>query len=557
MLYTRPLDMGNVHWDSPAEALVERIVRSTFASNPAHARSIGAHAYDGVLPDLGPDWSARRIAELESLTGELDAVAVDGDTPSGLAADVATAHRALDDELFHLRVLRDPHADPQWALWRGCDVSSYVTRDYAPLADRAQALVRHLEQVPEWLVAASALLDPDLASGPRGIAVQSVRGHASFYRDEIRTELGDLGDATLARRLDEAIDHAAAACERHATRLEAAGARDDWALGAERLTRMLEAQEGMQETIPGLREHVEAELNALTARGEELAGAVGSTSLADAFERMEADHPGRDALLDTAAGMLRRLRDFWVERDVVTVPVDVDCVVRRSPSFYSYITAAFEPAGYLDPVTLPHFYYVTPVDPQWSDEQAEGWLRHLNNASLENISVHEVYPGHFVQIVDSARTAGLLRNTFWTGGFGEGWAHYTELLAVEQGLAADRPMLELAMVQDALLRASRFSATVGMHAEGMTLEEATRLFEERARIPRIAAEREALRGTWDPMYLVYTYGKLHILAWREELRARPGFTLKRFHDRMVDAGAVPLAVMRDHVVGRADEWLQG
>jgi hypothetical protein len=531
-------------------ALADRVVRSAFQANPAHARAAGDHTFDGVVPQVGPDWPARRIADLESLSAELHDPTID-EPPAGsdLAADLGVARIAVADELFHLRVLRDPQTDPQWALWRGCDVSSYITRDYAPLGDRAEALVRHLEKVPGWIEAAGALLEPELATGPRDIAVDSVRGHATFYRDEVRRELGDLGNPDVGRRLDAAIEAAAAACDRHAARLEAAAPRLGWALGAERFTTMLRAQEGVEETVPALRASADAELSALTARGEEVAARMGAASLSEAFARMEEDHPSRDDLLDTASGMLRRLRDFWIDRDVLTVPVDVECTVRRSPSFYSFITAAFESPGYLDPVTLPHFYYVTPVDPSWSDEQAEGWLRHLNNACLENISVHEVYPGHFVQAVDSFRGAGLLRNAFWYGGFGEGWAHYTELLAIEQGLAEDRPALELAMVQDALLRAARFSATVGMHAEGMSVDEATRMFEARAYVPRIAAEREAVRGTWDPMYLVYTYGKLEILRWRQELGARQDFDLKRFHDRMIGAGAIPLAVMRDFVMG--------
>ena len=318
---------------------------------------------------------------------------------------------------------------------------------------------------------------------------------------------------------------------------------------------MLEAQEGLHETVPDMRARVEAEIGVLTARGDELASRMGAPSLREAFARMEADHPDRGALLETAAGVLSRLRSFWIERDVVSIPVDVECVLRPSPSFFSFITAAFDPAGYLDPADLPHLYYITLVDPGWDQERAEGWLRHLNNWSLENMTVHEVYPGHFVQMVDTSRHAGLLRNAFMHSGFCEGWAHYAELLAVEQGLGDERPMLELAMVQAALLRAVRFSATIGMHAEGMSLGEATQQFEERARLPRVVAEREALRGTWDPMYLVYTYGKLHILSWRAELEHRPGFTLKKFHDRMVQTGLVPLAVMRDQVVARAAEWL--
>ena len=547
--------MTERHLDRRTEAVTERIVRSGFAADPAHARAVGDHSFDGVLPDVGPSWTARRIAELETLARDLDAAAPDAGATSATSADYATARSVIADELFHLRVLRDPHTDPQWALARGCDVSGYVSKPYAPPADRARALARHLELLPEWLDSAGAMLDSDLAAGPRDVAVQSVRGHASFYREDVRGELGDLGDPALTSRLDAAIQRAAAACEQHADRLQAAGARDDWPLGAERLTQMLEAQEGLIETVPDLRARVETEIGALTSRGEELAGRMGAASLGEAFGRMEADHPDRDALLDTASGLLGRLRAFWIERDVVSIPVDVECVLRSSPSFLSFITAAFDPAGYLEPEDLPHLFYITLVDPGWDQDRAHSWLRHLNNSSLENMTVHEVYPGHFVQVVDTSRDAGLLRNAYMYGGFSEGWAHYAELLAVEQGLADDRPMLALAMVQAALLRAVRFSATVGMHAEGMSLDEATRQFEERACVPRIVAEREALRGTWDPMYLVYTYGKLHILAWRAALQQRPGFTLKKFHDRMVQTGAVPLAVMRDHVVGRAGEWL--
>ena len=540
--------------DRRTEAAIDRVLRSEFAANPAHARAVGDHSFDGLLPDVGPSWPARRIAELEALAGDLDAVVPEARATCALAADYATARGVIADELFHLRVLRDPHADPQWALTRGCDVSGYVSKPYAPAADRAHALVRHLEHLPEWLDEAGAALDPDLAAGPRDIAVQSVRGHASFYRDDARRELGDLGDAAVARRLDTAIERAAAACEQHAARLEAAGRRDDWPLGAERLTQMLEAQEGLRETVSDLRGRVEAEIDALTERGEELASRLGAASLAEAFARVEADHPDRGALLDTAAGVLSRLRAFWIERDVVSIPVDVECVLRPSPSFLSFITAGLDPAGYLDPADLPHVFYITLVDPGWDQERANGWLRHLNNSMLENMAVHEVYPGHFVQVVDT-RSAGLLRNAYTYGGFGEGWAHYAELLAVEQGLGDERPMLPLAVIQAALLRATRFSATIGMHAEGMRLDEATRQFEARACVPRIAAEREALRGTWDPMYLVYTYGKLHILSWRAELQHRSGFTLRKFHDRMMQTGWVPLAVMRDQVVGRAEEWL--
>ena len=268
-----------------------------------------------------------------------------------------------------------------------------------------------------------------------------------------------------------------------------------------------------------------------------------------AFAALEADHPTAGGLLATAAGMLDRLRDFWTATGVVSIDPEVHCRVRATPAFMSWVTAAYDSPGPLDPPGLQHHYFVTPVQPGWSDEQAEQWLRHLNNPCLENISVHEVYPGHFVHAVCAMRRSGLIRRAFWFPAVGEGWAHYTEQLAIEQGLAEGRPLLHLAQLQDALLRACRFRCTLGIHTEGMSVADGTRLFAERAHIPELAAEREAMRATHDPMYLVYTYGKLEILRWRERLAAQPGFRLRAFHDRLLGCGLVSLDVARDYLLG--------
>lgn len=531
------------------DQLTGRTVREAFEANPALARSGGDHRFDGVLPDVSAAAVSDRSRRLEALIadlGELDTTRLD----PGRRADVGTARAAARDELFHLAELRDPATDPQWALWRGADVASYVSRDYAPRQQRAEALLRHLEQVPDWLDAADALLEGELAEGPRGIAADSARGHASFYRREVLDELGELADPGLRGRLAGALEAAAAACERQAARIIARPPRPlaDTALGGRRFCAMLAAQEGVTETVAGLRSRVDAELDSLERRTKDLARRIGAASPAAAFAAMEADHPSAAELLPSATGMLERLRQRWADAGVVTIPEDITCRVRETPAFMTFISAAYEPPGALDSPDLPHFYFVTPVDAAWPAEKAEEWLQHLNFACLENISIHEVYPGHFVHCVAANRQPSPVRRSFWFGGFGEGWAHYTELLAVEQGFAEANPRLELAMLQDAILRCCRFNATLGIHAEGMTLDEATRAFVARSHIPQLAAEREALRATYDPMYLVYTYGKLEILRWRDELSRRPGFEMRGFHDGMLELGYAPLAVVRDHVL---------
>lgn len=529
-------------------ALVERTLREAFAACPSAGRSAGDHRLDGVLPDVGDAAMARRAAELEALGADLAAL-----DPAGLdaaaRADLGMARRLVADETFRLGVLRDPWHDPQWALWRGAEVFGYVTRAYGPAAERAMGLCRQLEQLPAWLDAAAAMLDAELPSGPRTQAIEAATGYASFYRDEVRPELGDLGDPSLTSRLDDALAGGAAACEAYAAAVTARTGRDDDVLGAERFCALLEAQEGVRESVGSLVRQAEAELALLGETTGEIAGEVGAGGVDAAFAALEAERPAAAELLATAEGMLDRLRDFWIATGVVTIDPEIHCRVRPTPAFMSWVTAAYDNPGPLDPPGLPHHYFVTPVQPGWSEEQAEQWLRHLNLSCLENISVHEVYPGHFVHAVCGMRGGSLIRSAFWFPAVSEGWAHYTEQLAIEQGLAEGRPLLHLAQLQDALLRACRFRCSLGVHTEGMTLEEGTRLFIEHAHIPRLAAEREAMRATHDPMYLVYTYGKLEILRWRERLSARPGFSLRDFHDRLVGCGMVSLDVARDWVLG--------
>jgi uncharacterized protein (DUF885 family) len=527
-----------------AAALCERVVREVFALEPAVARWSGDHSYDGVVGDVGPDAVARRVASFEGLAAELDALPLAELEPQA-RADVRSARLYLGEDVMRTRDLRTFALDPRRALDVSADVSSYVSRDYAPAADRAAALVRHLEQLPDYLDAAFPLLDEAVWEGPRLIAIDGAHGYASFLRDDVRRELGPL-QAALAARLDDAVETAAQACERYAARVEQLGVLPDSALGADAFVALLEAQEGIRETVGSLRRQVDDELERLGAQTVELVASLApGRPVAEAFSLMERDHPSAEELIPATEAMLDRLRDFWRQTGVISVPADAHCEVRPTPAFRRWSSASYEPPGALDPPGMAHYYFVTNVQPDWNAEQSEQWLRSLNYPSLENVSVHEAFPGHFVHFLNAYRNPSLVRRVFGPAGFIEGWAHYTEQLAIEQGLAEGRPLLHLAQLQDALLRACRFRAAVGLHCEGMTLEEATQLFVDRAYMQRLPAEREALRGTHDPLYLVYTYGKLEILRWREQLQRRPGWDPRNFHDVLTTAGFPPLAVMRD------------
>ena len=530
---------------SPLDNLGNRYVSELFDFSPGDARANGDHSYDGLLGPVGAAATAHRVAQLASLATELNGV-----TAAGVEerADLITLRHRLALEHFRLVELDAARRNPLSAIFRGADPQPYCTHDYAPVQVRAEALARQLEGLPGWLDAALGELDDSLDAGPRRVAIGVARGLAAFYSNDIDATLPLPGHPDLRALLQRRATAAGRACASFAEAIEARQATPDAALGERRLLAMLEAQEGVTESLAGLRAMADAELAQLRARFEEVAhGIAGSGGVAAAVAMMESDHPAAASLIDEAAASLDRLRQFWRDGNALSIP-DAPCRVIASPPYLRFVTAALDPAGTLADATVESNYLVTPVDESMSEQQAEEWLRAFNRWSLENIAVHEVYPGHFVHFVHARRQRSLVRRVGFVAGFGEGWAHYTEQLAIEQGLAEGRPILHLAQIHDALLRACRFRATLMLHAEGASVDDATALFMASSGMAEFPARREAERGTYDPMYLAYTYGKLRILEWRAELEKRPGFSLRGFHETMLASGFPPLAAVRELVL---------
>ncbi len=213
--------------------------------------------------------------------------------------------------------------------------------------------------------------------------------------------------------------------------------------------------------------------------------------------------------------------------------------------------ASMDTPGPFETRATEAYYYVTLPAPDWTAGQAEEHLTFFNRPSLWNTTVHEVYPGHYVQVLAKRKAPGTMRRAFWSASFGEGWAHYCEQMMQDVGCFDDRPeherlRFQLAQRQDALLRACRYVGGIRMHCDGMSVDQATDLFVRRGYLSELPARREAIRGTMDPTYLVYTLGKLEILRLREDCRRAWGadFSLKRFHDALLSGGSASIAVHR-------------
>ena len=537
------------------DALAERAIREHWDFLPTSGSRIGRHEYDGRLPDFSAGRVSRRVEELHRSLGQLSSLPADDAHGTDAEARMDRLSRSLLDmflrrELFNLEEMRTLHNNPQRQVGY-LGVGSYVQRDYAPLPDRLRSAMQVLRQAPDFLATLETLTEPELGEPVRDMAVEAYRGMASFYHTGLAaasTECAAIAP-DVAAEFDAARELAAAAVSGFAQRLQDRRTRPDFAIGSDLYRRMLEVGEGVNTSLSDVLSIGQANLEQNLRRLDEAAALVApGKSVREAVAQVSVNHPTAERLIPETRDMLEDIRQALIDHDIIGVPSEERCQVTETPSYMRYAFAAMDSPGGLEEVATEAFYYVTPVEPDWTPRQQEEWLTNFNYHTLKIISVHEVYPGHYVHNLHNRHGGGLpLVNRVATSyAFTEGWAHYTEEMMLETEYGRDDAALWLTQLLEALVRNCRYLCSLGMHTQGMTVDEATQFFQAHAYMEEHPARREALRGTFDPGYLNYTLGKLMLLKLRQDWRRQEGsaYSLRRFHDAALSWGAPPVPLLR-------------
>lgn len=531
--------------------LARTILKGRWDFSPTTAQSAGLHAYDGKLPDFSPRAFARR---LDTVRTQLRALgAIDPETlSSGDRLDRGILIAALEDEVMDYGVRQLHRTFPPVYLWR-MTIVNYLLRNYAPLEVRLKAVARLLDRIPRFVEDMRANLRRSIPETFYEVGEQACEGIIEGFQDELR-EAAKGASAETRARLEKASAAATASLRAFLEELRTVykpKVTTEFAIGAARYKGMIRAEHGADIPLDRLRAVGRADLERNKAAFLETAKAIDPTKTPQqVMELVSMEHPRADTLISDTAAMLEAIRGYVVEHKVVTIPSEVRCRVIETPRFYRFATAALNPPGSFEKKATEAFYYVTPVEPSWPPEKQEEWLRHLNTASLRNISVHEAYPGHYVHFLHNKETVkSTVAKSYYSYAFTEGWAHYAEEMMVQHGFGGGDPKLRLVQLQDALLRDCRYISSIEMHTGTWTWEDATRFFMENAFLDRLPAEREAKRGTWDPGYLNYTLGKLIIKKLREDyFKDHAKSTLTDFHDEFLSLGAPPLGLAREHML---------
>jgi uncharacterized protein (DUF885 family) len=550
------------------QALAGEILDSLFAFHPGTAQWMGLHEYDGRVADYSTAAVQARVAQLHdqlARLGQIDPAGLPGDA----AHDLALLGFGLESELWDWEQLRAHERHPLTFL-AVVDVATYIKRNYAPLGERLESLTRHLAAVPPALAAAEANMAAPMPKPWLETALLLYGGTARYLAEElddnIRAAARDADPASLSdpgdRVPDEAVpwppDYpvakaaALAATRRFLAFLEAkqADAPDEFAIGPAMYEQMLWAKERIDLPLARVLEVGWANLRANQAA---MVGACAridpSRSVPEVIKLISADHPTSDDLVPVTRDMLEEIRAFLIDHDIVTVPSEVRCRVEPTPVYLRFATAWMDPPGPFETKATEAYYYITPVEHEWTPEQQEEWLSQFNVHTLRAVSVHEAYPGHYVHFLHSKRLTSRARMTFYSTAFSEGWAHYTEQMMIEEGYGAGDPRLHVAQLSEALLRNCRYIVSILMHTQGMTVPEATRFIMDNAYYEELPAYREAVRGTWNPEYLNYTLGKLMLLKLRADYEAQAAadgapFHLRTFHDAVLAYGGPPVPLLR-------------
>lgn len=546
----------NVATDSAARlaAVVEPILEAYLQRYPGVAAHLGFHEYDGQVSDFDPAAIAAWLAEVRRYQVGLAEV-----DPTGLSVDdrldLEVLRAALEQELFLWDELAEWRRNPMTYLW-SIDVSEYLKRSYAPLPTRLEAVTRLLAAVPRVLAQAKANLRSPLPVTFIETALDMYRGSARFLERDLPNEVAAVGPGhdDLLHRLEAARGAALEGVWDFMRYLEGqqGQATTEFAIGADHFRRMLWTGERVDVLLERLLAIGEADLERNGRAFEALVAHIApGRSPLEVMADLGRQHPSRAALVEETRAMLEELRGWVIEHDLVSVPSEVRIRVEETPSFMRWAFAMMDSPGAFEEVADEAFYYVTPPEDDWPPEQQEEWLTKFDYATLRDVSIHEAYPGHYTHFLHYKNVPSKVRRIFGAYSFWEAWAHYVEQLMMDEGYRPEDAELRLAQLSEALLRDVRFVVAIRMHTQGMTVDEATRLFMEQAYMAEKPARQEAVRGTFDPGFLNYTLGKLMLLKLREDVRARANgqFSLRSFHDQFLSYGAPPVPLVRWAMLG--------
>jgi uncharacterized protein (DUF885 family) len=535
-------------------AFVNAFIEGTFKANPGFAVQQGRHEYDGQIADLSQAGIDAEVARLKKAIADAQGFSDDRLTPDQrYQRDYLVA--VAKGQLFWI----DPagadqlHTNP--ASYLGLlDPSVYITVPYAPKEQRLKSYIKFLQNIPRAAEQMRTNIRTPMPVSFVDFAKNSFAGFVEYFPGDGMAAWKGFGSTEDQQALKTATDNAVKAMQETAAWVEGqrASAKPNFALGKEKFQRMLADTEMVTTPVEELERIGRADLASNQKLLKEACSryAAGAT-IQDCMLKMASDKPEGGPVAGARA-QLAGLKQFLIDKDIVTIPGPEEAKVEESPPYNRQNSAYINIPGPYEK-NLPSVYYISPPDPTWSKEAQAAYIP--GKADLLFTSVHEVWPGHFLNFLHANRSKDMFGRVFVGYAFAEGWAHYTEEMMRQAGLGDGSDEILIGQLSNALLRDCRYLSAIGMHTGSMTQQQSYELFRNQCYQDEGNARQQAARGTYDPAYLNYTMGKLMIRKLRDDWAATRGGqkAWKAFHDQFLSFGGPPIPLVRQQMMsGKAE-----
>ena len=552
---------ANARWNVLVDDYLDQIL---FRFNPSEGTSAGLHQYDSQLEDYSRANIDKEVAALQQF--EQRVASFEAYTMSSTdAADRDMLLGSIRSTLLTLQVIRPWEKDPDsYSGTASNGVYVIMIRRFAPTNDRLRSAVARERQIPTLLASARQNLKnpPHIRTE---IALEQLPGIISFFEKDVPAAFADASDDSLKSGFAHTNAAAIAALRDYQSWLKSdllSQSNGDFRIGADTFAKKLRYDEMVDIPLDRLLEIGTADLRKNQQEFERIARQLEpNKSAMEVLEELVSIHPAPDKLLQTFRDTFDGLIAFIHSKHIVTLPGDSRPILQETPPFMRATTlASMDPPGPFEKVAKEAFFNVTLPGPKDTPEEINDLMRSFNVGTIVSTSVHEAFPGHFVQFLYTPSFPTKLRKVMGASTNVEGWAHYCEQMMIDEGYAQsgvgakdlrESLFIRLGQLQDALLRDARFVAGIRMHRGDMSFDQAVDFFIKEGYQPKKSAEVEAKRGTSNPTYLYYTLGKLQIYKLREDVRRKQGsdFSLERFHDDFLKQGNPPIVIVRREMLG--------
>ncbi|HEY3862842.1 MAG TPA: DUF885 domain-containing protein [Verrucomicrobiae bacterium] len=558
--------------DAAFNQLAADYLTGYLAWRPLAAMQLGFHEYDGKLTDFSRASVDGELARLTDFDRRLAGVKIAALSPQAYF-DFRDLRAGIRREMFTFQEMPSYTRNPM-TYTGALDVSPYIKRDFAPLEERVRGIIAILNQAPDVMAAGRANLEAALPRPWLETAIEEGSGSADFLEKDLVEAVKNVKDQALLAQFKKADEKASAEMRGFVNYLKEEKlpkATDKFALGKRNFAKMLREGELIKQSPDEILRIGLAELRREQALFAETAAQIDPTHKPiEVFEQIQHDHPTADGLIPDTRKDLEAIRQFVTDHHIVSIPSEVRPRVEETLPFERASSfASMDSPGPFETKATEAYYYVTPVEASWTGKEKEDWLSAFNYYTGDVVSIHEVYPGHYVQFLCmNASPATRLEKILGSYAYIEGWAHYSEQMMLDEGYGAAAPArgdqsaalkaakYRLAQLDESLLRLCRLCVAIKMHCHGMSVADGTKFFHENCYYGEKPAHSEAMRGTFDPGYANYTLGKLMILKLRRDYQAQEGaaYSLEGFHNEFLRHGMPPVPLLREVLLSDKRLW---